>query len=251
MIIAGPCGMESEELLDVSIAEVKKRKHITYMRLNLWKPRTKPGFEGLGKEGTHLLKKAVAEGINPGIEVLTADQAAHVADTVFAQNPKAKLLIWIGARNQNHLVQRDIAKVAKDDNRIKLMAKNQPWHNKKHWEGIVEHILHAGMPQDRFWICDRGFVPHVPYTPNPHNYRNVPDHAMAMEVKETFSVPMIFDPSHTGGSVENVFTITDEAKKHQYDGYIIEVHPKPHTAKSDAKQQLTWEEFDTWYNTLL
>jgi chorismate mutase len=244
LIIAGPCGMESEEILDASIAEIKKRPVVNYMRLNLWKPRTQPGFEGLGKDGTHLLQKAVRMGIKPGIEILTADQAQHVADAVFAENPKTELFIWIGARNQNHLVQRDIAKVAAADKRIWLMAKNQPWHNKKHFGGIIEHILHAGMPKDRLYMCHRGYVPHVPYTPNPHGYRNVPDHEMAMEIKKEYGVPMIFDPSHTGGSVENVFKIAHEAAQYDYDGYIIEVHPNPEIAKSDAKQQLRWHEFD-------
>lgn len=250
LIIAGSCGMESEELLDASIAEIKKRPHIQFMRLNLWKPRTKPGFEGLGKDGTHLLQKAVSQAINPGVEVLTADQAEHVADVVFKENAKATLFLWIGARNQNHLIQRDIAKVAARDERILLMAKNQPWHNKKHFEGIIEHILHAGMPKDRLYMCHRGFVPHVPYTPNPQGYRNVPDHEMAMEVKKTYAVPMIFDPSHTGGSVENVFKISAEAVNFDYDGWIIEVHPNPKTAKSDAEQQLTWNEFDKLIDTI-
>ncbi len=251
LIIAGPCSTESEAVFDASAQEIKKRPVVNVMRLTLWKPRTKPGYEGLGKEGSHLLQKAVQLGITPGVEVLTHDQAEHIAEIVFKENPKATLFLWIGARNQNHLVQRAIAKVAASDDRIFLMAKNQPWHNKKHWEGIVEHILEAGMPKERLILCHRGFVPHVPYTPNPHGYRNVPDHEMAMEIKKLYDLPMIFDPSHTGGTVENVFTIGQQAAAYAYDGWIIEVHPHPKEAKTDALQQLTWEEFDTFTSTIL
>lgn len=124
------------------------------------------------------------------------------------------------------------------------MAKNQPWHHKKHWEGIIEHILAIGMPKSRFMVCHRGFVPHVPHTPNPHDYRNVPDHELAMEIRKAYTIPMIFDPSHTGGTVENVYKIAKQASKHKYDGWIIEVHPDPTKAKTDAKQQLTWKQYD-------
>lgn len=251
LLIIGPCSIESDQVLHKSILEIKKRPYIDFMRLTLWKPRTKPGYEGLGKNGSHFLKIAASEGINPGVEVLTADHAQHVADEVFKENSKAKLLLWIGARNQNHFIQREIALVAAKDTRITLMAKNQPWHNKKHWEGIVEHVFSVDMPKKRFMICHRGFVPHVPHTPNPSNYRNVPDHKLAMEIKETYKVPMIFDPSHTGGTVENVFKISKEAAVYPYNGWIVEVHPKPSDAKTDAKQQLTWSEFDTLAKKIL
>jgi len=250
ILVIGPCNTESDEVLLESIKELKKRPHIDFMRLTLWKPRTKPGYEGLGKDGSHFLIIAVANGINPGVEVLTADHARHIRDVVFKENPKAKLLLWIGARNQNHLIQREIAGIAAADDRITLMAKNQPWHNKKHWEGIIEHVLSAEMPKERFMICHRGFVPHVPYTPNPSNYRNVPDHKLAMEVKESYSIPMIFDPSHTGGTVENVYAIAKEASSFKYDGWIIEVHPDPKNAKTDSLQQLTWKQFDKLMETI-
>lgn len=243
-LIIGPCNTESDDVLKKSIKEIKKRPEIDFMRLTLWKPRTKPGYEGLGKDGSHFLKIAVSQGINPGVEVLTEDHARLVADTVFTENPKAKLLLWIGARNQNHFIQRSIAKVAVDDKRITLMAKNQPWHHKKHWEGIIEHVLSTDMSKKRFLVCHRGFVPHVPHTPNPHNYRNVPDHTMAMEIRKTYKLPMIFDPSHTGGNVENVYKIAKQAAEYRYDGWIIEVHPNPQEAKTDARQQLTWSQYD-------
>jgi len=55
---------------------------------------------------------------------------------------------------------------------------------------------------------------------------------------------MIFDPSHTGGSVDKVLQIMEEAGKHAFDGIIVEVHPDPTHALTDVKQQLTWKQFD-------
>lgn len=57
LLIIGPCAAESREQIAASIKEVKKRK-LDFMRINLWKPRTRPGFEGLGKMGLPLIADA-------------------------------------------------------------------------------------------------------------------------------------------------------------------------------------------------
>ena len=72
---------------------------------------------------------------------------------------------------------------------------------------------------------------------------------MAMRIKTEEDVEMIIDPSHMGGTVENVLKITREAMHYResgssFDGFIFEVHPDPTIAWTDAKQQLTWEQFD-------
>ena len=155
--------------------------------------------------------------------------------------PKTRLLIWIGARNQNHYIQQEIARIAAADNRVMLLVKNQPWESESHWDGIIEHVLAGGIPKERVIVCHRGFNPNGV---NPHNLRNVPNYDMAIRMKKKTGLPMVFDPSHTGGSVENVFRITKEASKYAFDGLMIEVHPNPKEAKTDADQQLTWKQLD-------
>ena len=241
IIIAGPCAAESKEQINDSIKQAKKRQ-IDFLRISLWKPRTKPGFDGLGEEGIPLLIEAAKQGVNPSTEVIIPEHAQKVIDAVLPNSPKeTKLLIWIGARNQNHYIQQEIARVAASDKRVYLMVKNQPWVSRDHWEGIIEHCLAGGINPDRLIICHRGFIPNGE---NPNEYRNVPDFDMAFEIKNKTNLPMIFDPSHTGGTVENVFKIAKEASMYPFDGLIVEVHPNPTLAKTDAKQQLTWEEFD-------
>lgn len=240
IFIVGPCAVESRGQVLETVENVKELE-IDFMRMSLWKPRTKPGFEGVGEEGIKLVVDAANMGINPAVEPLVPEHAAKVAEAVLTKAPKAKLMLWIGARNQNHLIQRDIAKIAAQDNRIYLMVKNQVWSNEQHWEGIIEHVLSGGIKESRLLICHRGFAPNGV---NPHGYRNVPDYEMTLRIKEKTKLPVIFDPSHTGGSVEKVFAIAEEAeKKNIFDGYIVEVHPNPMQALSDAKQQLTWKEF--------
>lgn len=242
IIIAGPCAAESKEQIAISIKEAKKRK-IDFLRVSLWKPRTKPGFDGLGEEGIPLMVMAAKIGVDPGTEVIIPQHAEKVIKAVLNATKNGKVLIWIGARNQNHYIQQEIARVVANEKRVMLMVKNQPWPNLEHWEGIVEHVLHGGIDRKNLIVCHRGFSPNG--HSNPHGYRNIPDYEMTKKIKEKFGLPIVFDPSHTGGSVENVIRIAKEASKYNFDGLIVEVHPDPKNAKTDAKQQLTWEQFDT------
>lgn len=242
ILIAGPCAAESKEQIEASIRLAKTRP-IDFMRISLWKPRTKPGFEGLQEGGLSLLALAAKKGINPGTEVILPAHAEKVIETVLNASKTAKVLVWIGARNQNHYIQQEISRVAKGNKRVYLMVKNQPWSSKEHWEGIIEHVLHGGIDPKQLYLCHRGFTPHG--YKNPWNMRNVPDFAMAMEIKKQYKLPMIFDPSHIGGNVENVLKVSKQAAAHPFDGLIVEVHPDPKNALTDAKQQLTWEQFDT------
>lgn len=241
IIIAGPCAAESKEQIARAITEASKRS-VDFVRVNLWKPRTKPGFDGLGESGLDLVAEIAKSGLNPGLEVVLPAHVTKVLDSVLPhlQHDK-KILLWIGSRNQNHYIQRDIAKLASQDPRVHLMIKNQPWHSEEHWEGIIEHVLNAGLPKSNLLNCYRGFSPHGP---NPLGLRNIPDFDMAMRVKEKTGIPIVFDPSHTGGNVPNVFRMVEEASKYDFDGMIVEVHHDPAHALTDQKQQLTWEQFD-------
>lgn len=241
IIIAGPCAAESAEQIDIAIAEASKRK-VDFVRVNLWKPRTKPGFEGLGEAGLPLVRKVAKAGLSPGLEVITPDQAELVIREITPHlAPEGKLLLWIGARNQNHIIQKDIAKLVAQNSSVMLMVKNQPWPNEDHWEGIIEHVLSAGLPREQLINCFRGFAPSGD---NPDGFRNVPDFDMAMRIRQKYDIPMVFDPSHTGGTVPNVFKIAKAAAAYDFDGVIVEVHHDPAHALTDQKQQITWQEFD-------
>jgi 3-deoxy-D-arabino-heptulosonate 7-phosphate (DAHP) synthase len=241
IIIAGPCAAESIEQIDIAIAEACRRP-VDFLRVNLWKPRTKPGFDGLGEQGFPLLERVAKAGLNPGLEVIMPAQVTQVMDVVLPHlHQDGKLLLWIGARNQNHIVQRDIAKLIAQDSRVMMMVKNQPWKNEDHWEGIIEHVLGAGLPKENLLNCHRGFAPH---DENSLGLRNVPDFAMCQRIKEKTGVPIIFDPSHTGGTVPNVFKMAEVAASQHIDGVIVEVHHDPAHALTDQKQQITWPEFD-------
>lgn len=242
IIIAGPCTAESEAQIAIAINEAKKRR-IDFLRVNLWKPRTKPGFEGLGKSALFLLAKVAEAGLNPGLEVIIPEHASMAIETVLPLLKKnAKLLLWIGARNQNHFIQKEIANIASRDKRVYLMVKNQLWSSEEHWQGIIEHVLAGGISKENLINCHRGFSPNGD---NPLGLRNMPDFVMSMRIRQNTNLPIVFDPSHTGGTVSNVLKIGEMSTRYAFDGIMVEVHHDPKNALTDAKQQLTWTQLDT------
>lgn len=237
-IIAGPCALESRSQLRESVQTLKSLG-INIVRACLWKPRTKPGWDGLGYMGVAiLLEEVLSKGLIPATEIITSKHAECLAESLQAYDSSAELLLWLGSRNQNHIEFGEIAKIlAAGPKGIYLMFKNQMWDDEAHWLGIAEHLLANGFPKERLLTCHRGFAPGK--MPNPQNLRNLPDFDMAMRVKQKLGLPMLFDPSHTGGSPQNVMLVTNQALRYDFDGYIVEVHASPECAKTDSKQQLS------------
>lgn len=242
VLVAGPCALESREQLQQSV-RILKMMGVSMIRASLWKPRTQPGWEGLGWMSLPLLlEETIPHGMIPATEIITAEHAQMVVQGLEHYGSEAQMLVWLGSRNQNHLEQKKIAKIlASGPQGIHFMFKNQMWDDEKHWLGIGEHILSAGFPKERLMICHRGFSPGK--SANPKGYRNLPDFEMAMRVKAKTGLPMLLDPSHIGGSPENVNDVCMMATAYDFDGSIIEVHCDPKQAKTDAKQQLDAGQF--------
>ncbi len=238
IIIAGPCALESRQQLQQSVKTLAPMG-VSMIRASLWKPRTQPGWEGLGWMSLPLLlEETLPFGVVPATEILTAEHALMVVHALEQYGQDAKMIVWLGSRNQNHLEQRKISKIlATGPEGITFMFKNQMWDCERHWLGICEHILSEGFPRERLMICHRGFSPGK--VPNPKGLRNLPDYEMAMKIKEKTGLPMILDPSHIGGTRENVMDICMNSLAYDFDGYLIEAHCDPHKAKTDANQQLT------------
>lgn len=253
IIIAGPCAAESMQQIESSIHEVKTRE-IPIMRASIVKPRTENSWDGIGiEEGIPLLRRIKEAGLIPATEVLDIEEAQRVIDGVLGQD-EGNIMLWIGARNQNHRFQRNLGRLATEDRRLIVGAKNQIWSGdaERHFRGIISHICDGGgLDRSRLIMIHRGFS-----DTNTKGYRNTPDYNMALKIKYEEGVIMLLDPSHIGGTIEKVIEVTQEGMTLErqgviFDGLMIEIHPNRDTAKTDSKQQLTWREYDEYIEPLV
>ena len=252
--IVGPCAAESQ-IQVIQTGMEAQRRGIHIVRASLWKPRTRPGgFEGVKEAGIPWLAALSVMGMTPATEVLTPQDADAVINGIRKHSPSGEILLWLGARNQNHKLQQQIGESIQGDLSVKLMIKNPLWPAKDHWIGIVDHVLKGGADRRQLLLNHRGFAlgSFAPDANKPENerLRNTPDWEMALAVKEETGLPLIADPSHIGGRKELVIFIAKHTRAiSAIDGMMLEVHPNPTGALTDAKQQLTWQEADDVLNS--
>ena len=87
-------------------------------------------------------------------------------------------------------------------------------------------------------LCERGIRTFETAT------RNTLDISAVPVVKNMSHLPIIVDPSHAAGKTQYILPLSKAAIAAGADGLIIEVHPNPKCALSDASQQLTPQDFD-------
>ncbi|MGI4875048.1 MAG: chorismate mutase [Janthinobacterium lividum] len=228
LIIAGPCSAESEAQVLTVARALKTAGQADMYRAGIWKPRTKPGgFEGMGTAALPWLQAARAEtGLPMCIEVATP---RHVEDALKHEID----VVWIGARTTvNPFAVQELADALAGTG-TPVMVKNPVNPDLALWAGAIERLERAGIHD--LVAIHRGFSTYAP-----SRYRNAPTWAIPIELKTRFPhIPLFNDPSHIGGSRDLLLPIAQKALDLDYDGLIIETHPDPDHALSDAAQQVT------------
>lgn len=239
IIIAGPCSAETEEQV-LTTARMLSTKGINIFRAGIWKPRTKPGgFEGVGVEGLAWLKTVKQEtGMYVSTEVATAK---HVYEALKYDID----LLWVGARTTaNPFAVQEIADALKGVD-IPVLVKNPTNPDLDLWIGALERINNAGLKQ--LGAIHRGFSSF-----DKKIYRNLPQWHIPIELRRRLpELPIFCDPSHIGGKRELIASISQQAMDLNFDGLIIESHPDPDNAWSDAAQQVTPDILDYILNLLV
>ncbi len=227
LIIAGPCSAETEEQV-MTVAKQLAEQHIDILRAGIWKPRTRPGaFEGIGEEGLKWMKHAKEEtGLKIGTEVANPE---HV-ELALKYGVDA---LWIGARTTvNPFSVQEIADSLQGVD-VPVLIKNPINPDNGLWIGAIERIHRAGVRS--IAAIHRGFS-----TFEKTKYRNKPMWQLAIELKRKMpNIPIINDPSHIGGKRDLVADVCQRAMDMGLDGLMIESHPNPDEAWSDASQQVT------------
>jgi 3-deoxy-7-phosphoheptulonate synthase len=219
-LIAGPCSVESEEQLrDAALAA--RAAGATILRGGAFKPRTSPySFQGLGEEGLALLRAIGDEtGLPVVTEALEPGQVPLVADYADA--------IQIGSRNM-HVTP--LLRAAAASGRPILLKRGMS-ATLEELLLAAETILLAG--NEGVILCERGIRTFDSYT------RNCLDVGGIAALKRLTHLPVVADPSHATGRRELVPNAALAAVAAGADGLLVEAHPDPQSAQSDAEQQLT------------
>ena len=230
-LIAGPCSAESRAQV-LSAAQGLKEAGLAYFRAGIWKPRTRPGaFEGVGSTGLPWLQEVQREvGLKVCIEVA---KPRHIEEAL-----KAGIdMLWVGARTTANPFQvQDIADALQGVD-IPVAVKNPTQPDLALWSGAVERLQRAGI-QDVMAI-HRGFTVH-----GQKKYRNAPLWQIPIDFRNAHpDIPLLNDPSHITGKRTMVPDVAQMSVDLGFDGLMVEVHPDPEVAWTDAAQQVTPERF--------
>jgi len=224
VVIAGPCGIESEDqLLDAAVAA--KDAGAKILRAGLFKPRTSPyGYQGIGLAGLGILERVRDEtGMLLETEVLHTDQVKLVEPFVD--------MIRIGMRNMQNF---DLLRAAGRSEKPVILKRGCS-ATLTEFLLAAEYILNEGNPN--VVLCERGIRTFVTDTRNTLDLNSVP------LLKSMSHLPVIVDPSHGTGVYSLVTPMSRAAIAAGADGLLVEMHPHPQTALSDKAQQLTPADF--------
>ncbi len=223
-VIAGPCSVESEAQMD-ACAKAAKEHGAKALRGGAFKPRTSPyEFQGMGEEGVKLLAAAGKKyGLVTVTEVLDFDSIAAAAPHID--------ILQVGARNMHNFEL------------LKALAKvKNPILLKRGFAATYQDLLHAaeyivsgGNPN--VILCERGIRTFETYTRNTLDLNAIP------ALKEMTHLPVVADPSHGTGRRSLVAPMARAAIAAGADGIVLEIHPDPDKAVTDAQQTIGFEIF--------
>ncbi|GGM73049.1 hypothetical protein GCM10007108_08890 [Thermogymnomonas acidicola] len=224
MFIAGPCAVESREQI-MEAAHFLSSLGIRYLRGGAFKPRTDPdSFQGLGEAGLRYLREAAdTYGMKVVSEVMSEEQIPLAEELID--------VLQIGSRNcQNFSLLRKVGAVGK------------PVLLKRGFGMTVDEFLKASRYIEKegnteIILVERGIRTFEQST------RFTLDISAVPVIKERCSYPVVVDPSHPAGQRRYVEPLALAGVAAGADGLMVEVHPDPDRALSDARQQLDFQSF--------
>lgn len=224
VLIGGPCSVESEEQIEQS-SQLLKSLDLHILRGGCYKPRTSPySFQGLGLEGLKLMAKMREK---HGLKVITeVRDATHVHDVIEHSD-----IVQIGAKAMyDQGILRACAKINKP-----VLLKRGFGSTLQEFVQAAEFILSGG--NENVMLCERGIRTFET------NTRFTLDLCGVAYLQEYTNLPVVLDPSHALGYRYGIEKLAKACVAMGIDGLLIEAHPNPSIAKSDAAQQLTHDQF--------
>ena len=231
VLIGGPCSVESEEQI-TSSTELLVSLGLSVLRGGCYKPRTSPySFQGLGLEGLRLLVKMREKfGVSVITEVRDSTQINEVIE--YAD------VIQIGAKAMyDQGILRACSKINKP-----VLIKRGFGTTLQEFVQAAEFVLSGG--NENVLLCERGIRTFETGT------RFTLDLCGVAWLQEKSNLPIVLDPSHAMGYAYAIPSLSKACIAMGVDGLLIETHPNPQNAKSDAAQQLNFQEFKDLHSIL-
>ncbi len=223
-LITGPCAVESYEQMDEAAGALAEHG-VKILRGMAYKPRTSPyEFQGLGEPGLKIARQIANKyGMFITSEIMDQSQISMMSDYVD--------IFWVGARNmQNSFLLKAMGQV-----RQPVILKRGLSATLEEFMYAAEYIVSSGNPN--VILIERGIRTFEKWT------RNTLDIGGVAVLKLETHLPIIVDISHSAGRRDIAIPLARVAKASGADGLMVEVHPNPAVAMSDAKQQLSIPEF--------
>ena len=218
-LIAGPCAVETpEQTLQAAI--MARNAGATLLRGGAYKPRTSPyAFQGLGEAGLRILADVRAE---TGMPVVTEVVDAHDVDLVASYAD----MLQIGTRNMaNFSLLQAVGASGRP-----VMLKRGMTATIEEWLMAAEYVAQRGNLD--IVLCERGIRTFETAT------RNTLDISAVAVAHGLSHLPVVVDPSHSGGRRDLVLPLSRAAIAVGADGIIVDVHPRPDEALVDGPQAL-------------
>lgn len=230
-MLAGPCSVESEDQIS-AVAELVSGLGVRIFRAGAFKPRTSPySFQGMGQKGLELLAQ-VRERF--GLKIITEVKDATHVDAVI----EVADIVQIGAKAMyDHGILKRCAKASKP-----VLIKRGFGSTLQEFVQAAEFVLSGG--NENVILCERGIRTFENKT------RFTLDLCGVAYLKEYTNLPVVVDPSHAMGFSYGVPDLARAAMAMNVDGLLIETHPNPSQAYSDASQQLNFDQFRSLYQSL-
>jgi len=218
-VIAGPCTVETPEQTLTS-ALMAKAAGASMLRGGAFKPRTSPyAFQGLGEAGLRILAEVRAE---TGLPVVTEVIDPASVDLVCSYAD----MLQVGTRSmQNFTLLQAVGSAGKP-----VLLKRGMNATIEEWLMAAEYIAQRGNLD--IVLCERGIRTFETAT------RNTLDISAVPVAQRLSHLPVIVDPSHSGGRRDLVLPLSRAAVAVGADGIIVDVHPEPATALCDGDQAL-------------
>jgi 3-deoxy-7-phosphoheptulonate synthase len=231
LMIAGPCAVESREQIEQSCLMLKEQG-IRVLRAGCYKPRTSPyTFRGLGEDGLKLLAEMRDK---YGLLIATEMRDATHADKVVEYAD----IVQVGAKAMyDHGLLTAAGQSGKP-----VILKRGFGSTLQELVNCADFIMSCG--NNQVILCERGIRSFET------NTRFTLDLCGVAWLKEHCNLPIILDPSHAMGYAYGIADLARACTAMGVDGLLIETHPCPACAQSDAAQQLNHQQFAQMYASL-